>query len=88
VWKSEVLELCEKAGVPASIIASSLRADPECGRPEELSAVSYAKIEFFLKEKMGIQENGSVLISPEERTYLEGAYNYNLFKKRLPIRKR
>lgn len=87
VWKSDVLELCEKVGIPQAIIASSLKADPECGRPEELSAISYAKIEFFLKEKMGVQGNDrGALISPEERTYLEGVYHYNLFKKRLPIR--
>lgn len=88
VWKSEVLELCEKVGVPGSIIASSLRADPECGRPEELSAISYQKIESFLKEKIVIQNYAEVSISPEERAYLEGIYNYNLFKKSLPIQKR
>lgn len=89
VWKSEVLKLCEKAGVPSSIVASSLRADPECGRPEELSAISYGKIELFLKEKIGISGNfGNVTLNPQERTYLEGIYNYNQFKKGLPIQKR
>ena len=36
LWKSEVMAACAHVGVPGEILESSRRADPSCGRPQEM----------------------------------------------------
>lgn len=87
VWKSKVLEFCQQIGVPPAVIASSLEADPGCGRPAELAAIPFERIEYFLREKNGIQQNRPELVlTPAENAYLNGMYEYNRFKRDLPLR--
>lgn len=87
VWKSEVMELCQAIGVPKEIIASSLRADPDCGRPPELAEIPFAKIEAVLRSQIsGDQSEALATVSPQEASYLETLINRNAFKKTLPIR--
>ena len=78
VWKSEVLAMCRHIGVPEEVIASSLRADPDCGRPAELAEIPYETIESFLKGEM---HEKSVRVD-----YLENIRRRNAFKKKLPAR--
>jgi NH3-dependent NAD+ synthetase len=84
LWKSEIMELCEQAGVPEEILLSSQEADPACGRPAELAVISFKDVDSFLKAKLG-EVAGKPTISPEQLTYLEGLYQKNLFKQALPL---
>jgi len=83
VWKSDVLALCRKIGAPEAMIARSLEPDPDCGRPAELSAIPYASIEAFLKEKNG-ETTVAAPLDAAQRAYLEAAYRGNRFKPMLP----
>ncbi len=85
VWKSEVMALCRFVGVPDEIIASSYRADPNCGRPKELAEIPHALIETFLRARAGEAADLSAL-SPEQIAYLDRILNFNAFKKTLPLR--
>ena len=86
VWKSRVMELCRAAGVPDEIIASSYQADPACGRPAELAAIPYGKIETLLKFTLG---QGSYRdleeLSRAEIVYLDALRQRNAFKMKLPV---
>ena len=84
VWKSDVLALCRKIGAPEAMIARSLEPDPDCGRPAELSAIPYASIEAFLKEKAGGAPAGSARLDAARRAYLEKTYRGAGFKPSLP----
>jgi NH3-dependent NAD+ synthetase len=86
-WKSAVLEMCAEIGMPAEIIASSLRADPDCGRPEALSAIPYALVEVFLKVQTG-EAPPEILESctAAQVSYLDGIYRQNGFKRTIPSR--
>ncbi len=87
VWKSDVLAMSREIGVPDDVIASSLRADPDCGRPLELAEIPYGTIEAFLKIRIG--ETPSVALDdiPSSQVhYLDTVYRNNAFKKYLPIR--
>ncbi|HTK04846.1 MAG TPA: hypothetical protein VL500_04640 [Candidatus Eisenbacteria bacterium] len=87
VWKSDVQRLCVEAGVPASIIASSLRADPDCGRPSELAEIPFEDIETLLRVRAGEMPDASLSrLSPAQRDYLDAILARNAFKKRLPTR--
>lgn len=88
VWKTEVMELCQYVGVPQEILDSSLQPDVDCGRPAELAAIPFIKVEEFLKLKTGqtTEVNFSLLLSPQEFNYLESVYVRNEFKQKLPIR--
>jgi NH3-dependent NAD+ synthetase len=87
VWKSEVMRLCQHAGVPAEIATSSRRADPECGRSAEMSEVPLELIDLFLQVKTGELTIDSLsTFTPGQLDYLEGIYQYNQFKKALPLR--
>lgn len=87
IWKSEVIELCEYIGVPEEVIASSRRADPECGRPKELAEIPIAHIDTFLKVKEGIAPRKKLsILSRGEIAYLEKLYARNRFKGELPVK--
>ena len=88
LWKSEVMDICEYIGVPEEIRASSLRPDPDCGRPPELAAIPFKTIETFLKFQIGeaeLEDVSSILDRPEF-TYLVDMYQHNAFTRDLPIR--
>jgi NH3-dependent NAD+ synthetase len=51
LWKSEILELCPTVGIPPEVTASSLRADPDCGRSREMAEISVGLIDRFLRVK-------------------------------------
>jgi NH3-dependent NAD+ synthetase len=87
VWKSDVMKLCERVGVPAEVLASSRRADPSCGRPTEMADIPFEHVDLFLQVRAGE--------SPEEHlrelselvaAYLDSLYQRNRFKGSLPLR--
>ncbi|HEY9777854.1 MAG TPA: hypothetical protein V6C81_29100 [Planktothrix sp.] len=87
VPKSVVMELCESIGIPADVRASSRRADPDCGRPQELADVPLELIDEFLFKKEGILPRGySYALTREHSKYLNGIYKYTRFKEHVPIR--
>lgn len=85
VWKSQVQRLCEEVGVPAAIVASSRRADPDCGRPKELAEIPFEGIEALLRARLGEAPSPAPL-SREHTEYLDGIIARNAFKARLPLR--
>lgn len=84
-WKSEVLELCEAAGVPEEIIASSRAADPVCGRTETFASIPFEAVDAFLQEKIGETAAASVL-TEQQRAYLEELYARHGYKRDLPLK--
>lgn len=84
LWKSEVLSACRELRVPEAMIAASLEADPDCGRPSELSAIPYEATEAFLKEKNGEAPPGTAPLDAAQRGYLEATLRGDAFKPRLP----
>jgi NH3-dependent NAD+ synthetase len=87
VWKSDVMALCESIGMPESITASSQKADPDCGRPEELAALPFTFVDTFLQVKLGERPSSDVeQLTVDQREYLEELYQRNAFKRELPAR--
>ncbi len=87
ILKSDVMELCALAGVPEEILASSRRADPDCGRPQAMAEIPLEQIDVFLRVKL--QElPATALEALGEATvnYLDGVYTRNQFKRVLPKR--
>jgi NH3-dependent NAD+ synthetase len=85
VWKSEVQRLCEEVGVPDEIIASSRRADPDCGRPPELAEIPFESIERYLQAGEGASA-ASMQLTDGQRAYLASIKDRNSFKRSLPLR--
>lgn len=84
-WKTTVMQLCADAGVPSEITDSSRRADPDCGRPEEMAEISLENIDLFLRVREGELEPSDLsALKPGEVTYLEAALERNRFKRFLP----
>ena len=88
VWKAELMELAKEAGVPAEILDSSRQADPDCGRPAEMSAIPLELLDLFLKEKVGEANRDEVnkALSADQLSYLERMYQVNQFKRYFPKR--
>ena len=87
LWKSEVMELCRVVGVPEEILASSKRADPECGRPQELADIPFTTMDRFLQVKLEeLPASALEPLSPSVRAYLEALYQRHRFKSELPLR--
>ncbi len=87
LWKAEVLELAAQVGVPDEVLASSRRADPECGRPAELAEIPIESIDLFLKVKEGLLSQDELsALTTEQTTYLEQVYTSNQFRRGLPTR--
>jgi NH3-dependent NAD+ synthetase len=87
VWKSDVMELCALAGVPTEITDSSRRADPDCGRPKEMSEIPLELIDVFLKVKEGGAKRKTLkALDTDQIKYLEGVYSANQFRRHLPVR--
>lgn len=85
LWKHEVMGLCEFAGVPDTILTSSSRADPACGRPEEMAAIEFKQVDDFLQTKLGIRD-GYDGLSLQQVEYLEDVYMSHLYKHQLPLK--
>ncbi|MBC7998414.1 MAG: hypothetical protein IAF58_10745 [Leptolyngbya sp.] len=86
LWKSDVMELCALAGIPTEITDSSRRADPDCGRPEEMSEIPLELIDVFLKIQEGALSHDSInALTAAQTDYLMGIYQYNQFRRHLPI---
>ncbi len=87
LWKQEVMELCRQVGVPQSVLASSLEADPECGRPAKLAAVPLGLVDVFVQVKTGDLANAELSrLSETQQDYLEQLYHRHAFKRNLPLR--
>ena len=85
VWKSDVLKCCEWIGVPTTITDSSRRADPDCGRPQEMAEIPMEIVERFLKVKSGLKKPRHLRgITKDQRAYLEKMYSQNVYKLSLP----
>jgi len=87
LWKSEVMELCQLIGVPAAVLESSRRADPDCGRPQELAEIPLELIDLFLRVKESeLSAEALAALNEAQLAYLQGLYQRNRFKQRLPTR--
>jgi NH3-dependent NAD+ synthetase len=86
IWKSEVMELAAAVGVPAEILASSRRADPECGRPQEIADLPFEEVDLFLRVRVGERPEADLTGLPAGTVaYLDSIYRQNRFKAELPI---
>jgi NH3-dependent NAD+ synthetase len=89
LWKSEVMELAALVGVPAEVLRSSQRADPECGRPKEMADIPFQAVDRFLqvKIKSGDGPVGDLDgLTKVQVAFLERIYHRNRFKSALPLR--
>jgi NH3-dependent NAD+ synthetase len=87
LWKSEVMELAEAVGVPREVLDSSRRADPSCGRPQELADIPFASIDLFLQVRTGERPEADLAGIPTDvLAYLDMVYSRNRFKGGLPLR--
>lgn len=85
ILKSDVMKLCALAGVPEEILASSRRADPDCGRPEAMAEIALEHIDVYLRVKLGELEASALDVLTAPRVaYLDSVYERNKFKRLLP----
>lgn len=85
IWKTAVMELCRSIGVPDEILASSRRADPECGRPQEMSEVPLESIDHFLRVQVGeLQPEALSELSTDQVDYLTRVFKSGNWRHRLP----
>lgn len=87
LWKSDVMQLCSLIGVPEEVLASSRRADPDCGRPKELAEIPLELIDVFLKVRIGVLAAESLTscgLEPAQIAYLDKAYKGNKWRTGLP----
>ncbi len=84
-WKTDVMELCGLVGVPDEILASSRRADPECGRPQEMAEVPLESIDLFLRVHSGeLAAEALAGLSKEEIDYLSRVLKLGSWRHKLP----
>lgn len=87
LWKSEVMQLAQYVGIPDEIIQSSRRADPACGRPQEMADIPFEIVDHFLQVQVGERPVSDLeLVPTAQREYLCSIYDRNCFKKDLPLR--
>ncbi len=87
LWKSDVMDLAAQVGVPAEILASSQRADPLCGRPQEMADIPFQAVDRFLQVKLGERPAADLdVLTAMQLEYLEGVYQRFRFKSALPLR--
>lgn len=87
LWKSEVMELAEYAGVPEEVLQSSRRADPACGRPQEIADIPFEMVDRFLQVQVGERPPDDLTAIPTAvQEYLYRLYRRNRFKVHLPLR--
>ncbi len=86
LWKSEVMDLAKRAGVPAEILDSSHRADPACGRPQAMADIPFATVDLFLQTRLGERSESELdCTAPAIVAYLDSVYARNRFKRDLPL---
>jgi len=86
LWKSEVMAACAHVGVPGEILESSRRADPSCGRPQEMAEIPFAQVDAFLRVRIGEAPLTSLEQLPAATVdYLDGIWRRNRFKRALPL---
>jgi NH3-dependent NAD+ synthetase len=83
VWKSHVMEMCATIGVPQEILDSSARADPDCGRPQEMAEIPFARLDAYLRQRAGEPVEHS--LNEAQAQYIESVLKRNAFKGTLPI---
>ena len=87
LWKSEVMRLARYVGVPDEILQSSRRADPACGRPQEMADIPFEMVDLFLQVMIGEQPVSQLATMPlAQREYIQRVYDRNRFKLSLPLR--
>jgi len=87
LWKSDVMKLAQVAGIPDEIIQSSRRADPACGRPQEIADIPFEMVDLFLRTQVGERPSTDLAVLPTAHLeYLTSIYNRNRFKEGLPLR--
>jgi NH3-dependent NAD+ synthetase len=87
LWKSEVMDLCHQVGVPPEVIASSRRADPNCGRPQELAEIGLELIDLYLRvQEKELPDAALAALTARQLQYLEHVRTQNRFKRGLPGR--
>lgn len=85
VWKSDVMDLCAAVGIPSEITDSSRRADPNCGRPEELAEIPLELIDTYMRVHTGeLPESALTVMTEAQREYLAEVVAANSFKRFLP----
>lgn len=84
IWKTDVMLMCEAIGIPKSITDSSRRADPDCGRPQEMAEIPLELIDEHLKFLIGILSTTSA--TETQQMYLNNIVNSNKFKQHLPVK--
>lgn len=84
IWKTDVMLLCNLLEVPTEITQSSRKADPDCGRPQEMAEIPLEIIDDYLKFLDGMSV--STLASDSQKQYLQNIIEANKFKGNLPIR--
>ncbi len=81
--KTHVMRICRAVGVPSEIIASSRRADPDCGRPQEMAEIPFEAIDRYILRRAGARiEHG---LTEAQTQYLDSVVQRNAFKLALPI---
>lgn len=84
-WKTDVMKLCNTVGVPSEITDSSRRADPDCGRPLEMSEIALENVDVFLRVRTGeLDDTHLSALTPAEVAYLDAVLTRNSFKRSLP----
>lgn len=85
IWKTDIMQLCSLIGVPEEVMASSRRADPDCGRPTELAEIPLELIDVFLKVRIGLlSEDALTALTSPQVAYLDKAYKGNKWRAVLP----
>jgi len=83
--KTDIMQLCSLIGVPDEVMASSRRADPDCGRPSELAEIPLEQIDIFLKVRIGeLGEDALQSLAPTQVAYLDKAFKANKWRTGLP----
>jgi NH3-dependent NAD+ synthetase len=85
VSKTDVMRLCESIAVPSAITASSRRADPDCGRPQEMAEIPLEVVDVALTLNKGLSV-GAPSPTDDQSAYLNEVRERNGFKKHLPKR--
>ena len=81
------MELCQIAGVPAEVMASSRRADPDCGRPQSLAEIPLELIDTYARVQAGeLSQEALNQLTADQRSYLASLVANNEFRSHLPSR--
>lgn len=86
VWKSEVMQLGEYLEFPWAIMNSSRKADPTCGRTQEMVDIGIERTDLFYQVQQGSRPESDLSgFTDNEKQALRGWQKKNAFKL-LPVR--